>query len=345
MESKFWEDVNEGDELPNLEFGPLTVKTFFLMFAGTRDPNPQHHNRDWNKAMGSRDMFATTPWHQALFARFATDWTGPESDFRATSLSMGTQVCPGDKLEVSGKIAQKYREGDDCRVLIEMLSASQLGIAARATATMAMPSRDGGEVKVLTNVAKTVVEPHPEVPDWAKQHLGKVSPKAGSSAYPVSETQITYWCDMIENGNPLYADGEYARNSRHKGVIAPGPSLMIWTFGRPGQSADMDNPDHKPWPPIQESAAQAGGGYLEPPDCPLVIATNSVQEYGVPLRPGDRLYTTNEFVNCTPLKRTHLGLGYFTTNLSTYYNQKDEIVTSALFTMYRYRLADKEEAS
>jgi len=345
MESKFWEDVNEGDELPNLEFGPLTVKTFMLMFAGTRDPNPQHHNREWNKATGSRDMFATTPWHQALLARFVTDWTGPESDFRATSLSMGTQVCPGDKLAVSGRVAKKYREGDDYRVLIELTESSQLGVAARAAATMAMPSREGGKVKVLRNVGKMVVEPHPEMPDWAKPALGKVSPKSGPNAYPVSEVQIVYWCDMIENDNPLYVDGEYARNSRHKGVIAPPPSLMVWTYPRPGQSPDMDDPDHKPWPPIEPHQAQGGGGFIEPPGAKYVVATNSVQEYGVPLRPGDRLYTTSEFVNCTPLKRTHLGLGYFTTNMSTYYNQRDEIVASALITMYRYGVSEEEVSS
>ena len=119
MESKLWEDINEGDELPELKFGPLTVKSFFLMFAGTRDPNPQHHNSRWNKETGSRDMFATTPWHQALFARFMTDWTGPDSDFRATTLSLGAQVCPGDELIVTGKEARKDRQGEDPRVLDE----------------------------------------------------------------------------------------------------------------------------------------------------------------------------------------------------------------------------------
>jgi len=342
MESKFWEDVSEGEELPDLEFGPLTVKTFALMFAGSRDPNPQHHNRDWNRAVGNRDMFATTPWHQALFARFVTDWTGPESDFRGMTLAMILQVCPGDKLVVSGKVAKKYREGDDYRVLIDMTETSQLGVAARATATMAMPSREGGEVKVLKNISKMVVEPHPEMPEWAKPHLGKVSPKMGPSAYPVSEVQLWYWCEMVENSNPLYTDPEYARTTRHKGIIAPGPSLMVWTFGHPGQRPDVDDPTHKPWPPIKPGEELAGGGHFEPPGVKYTVATNSVHEYGVPLRPGDRLYSTSELVNCSPLKRTHLGLGYFVTNLQTYYNQKDEIVANTLFTLFRYGVSEGE---
>ena len=36
------------------------------------------------------------------------------------------------------------------------------------------------------------------------------------------------------------------------------------------------------------------------------------------------------------LKRTKLGLGYFTTQLSTYYNQHDEIVGTNVFELLRY---------
>ena len=341
MESKLWEDINEGDELPELKFGPLTVKSFFLMFAGTRDPNPQHHNSRWNKETGSRDMFATTPWHQALFARFMTDWTGPDSDFRATTLSMGAQVCPGDELIVTGKVARKYREGDDYRVLVEMTSTTEHG-SSRATATMAMPSREGGEVRVLKDVAKMQVEPHPQMPDWAKPGLGNVSPKSGPQTYPISEAQIMYWCDMVECDNPLYVDSEYARDSRHKGLICPPPSLMVWTFGHPAQNPDMDNPDHEPWPPMEPWQAERRGGLVEPPGATYVLATDSLQEYGVPLRPGDRIYSTSEFVNCSPLKHTHLGWGYFMTNMTTSYNQNDEIVANSLMTLYRYGVSEEE---
>jgi hypothetical protein len=340
MQSKLWEDVNEGDELPDLVFGPMTIKSFMLMFAGTRDPNPQHHNREWNIQAGSRDIFATTPWHQALFARFVTDWSGPDSDFRSTTLGMGIQVCPGDTVTVKGKVAKKYQEAGDYRVLIDITSQTDHGVAARATATLAMPSRKGGDTQVLRSVPKLRVEPHPEMPEWARPHLRQVSPKNGPTAFPVSETQLWYWCEMIENGNPLYTDPEYASGTRHEGIVAPGPSLMVWTFGHASQSPDVDNPEHQPWPPVDPNRSRGGGGYLEPPNAPFVIATNLEQHYGVPMRPGDRFWSTSEFVNCTPEKRTHLGIGYFTTSMTTYYNQNDEIVANHLFTLYRYRRPD-----
>ena len=341
MDSKFWEDVNEGDRLPELEFGPMTVKSFFIMYAGTRDPNPQHHNTRWNRENGSRDMFATTPWHQALFARFVTDWTGPESDFRATNLRMNVQVCPGDKLLLSGQVVKKYQEGDDYRVDVEMASASELGTHSFGSATMAMPSRDSGEVKVLKNVEKLRVEPHPEMPEWAESNLGNVSPRRGPQTYPISETQVMYWCDMVHCANPLYTDTEYARNSRHKGLICPPPSLMVWQFGHPGHSTDQDNPDMF-WPPVEETPAQAAEAAAQPPDGnpTLGLMASSAHEYGVPLRPGDQIFSESEFVNSSPLKKTHLGWGYFMTNMATTYNQRDEIVATTLNTGFRYGVSE-----
>lgn len=45
---------------------------------------------------------------------------------------------------------------------------------------------------------------------------------------------------------------------------------------------------------------------------------------------------TSELLDCSPQKRTKLGPGYFQTNLSTYYNQDDQIVGTNLFTLLRY---------
>ena len=61
-----------------------------------------------------------------------------------------------------------------------------------------------------------------------------------------------------------------------------------------------------------------------------------MQTEGVPVRPGDRISSTDETLNSSPLKETKLGPGYFQTNLQTFYNQKDEILGTNLFTLLRY---------
>ncbi len=343
-ESKLWEEAIRGEALPPLSF-PITVKTLVLGVCGTRDLMPYHHNPVYSKSIGNPDMFVNTMFEQALFARYVTDWSGPEADFRSTSLQMVGQLVPGDVAEIRGRVVRKYWDGSDCIVEIDMTATGARGLAARSSATIAMPSDTYGGVKPKTDLQKPEVPVNRGIPESAQEWLGKESAKQ-AGGYPISEVQIMYWCDMVEDANPLYEAGEYALKSRHKGVIAPPMGLISWMMPRAGRSGvdssapDVDCPDRKPWPPV---AASAGGrpGMYTPPGATDTIATRSVQYYGTPLRPGDRVFSTGELLDCSPLKRTALGPGYFQTNLSTYYNQNDEIVGTNLFTLLRYGVPEE----
>ena len=338
MDSKFWEDVQVGEVLPTLHF-PITIKTLTLAVAGTRDLMPYHHDSAYSKSLGNRDMFVNTMFELALFGRYTTDWCGPESDFRETRLQMLDQLCPGDVAVIEGSVRAKERSGDDYQVKVDLKATNHIGVAARFSATLAMPSRRGGAVVPKLELAKPQVEVHPEIPDFAKAWLGASTPLS-PGAYPVSEAQIMYWCDMVEDANPLYADGEYARNSRHGGIVAPPLGLVTWAASRAGhQGVNRDAPDHgspdrKPWPPKATDAKPRTLG--QPPGTTDTIAQISVQTYGKLLRPGDRVFQTSEVVNCSPQKQTKLGPGYFQTNLVTFYNQKEEIVGTNLFTLLRF---------
>ena len=340
-----WEDVKEGESLPRLHF-PITVKTLILAVCGTRDLMPYHHNSAYSKSLGNRDMFVNTMFEQALFGRFVTDWSGPESDFRATSLQMVGQMVPGDIATLEGRVTRVYRDAGDARVDLELTASTEAGLAARATATLAMPSEETGPVKAITRLDKPSLEPHPEMPDFARAWLGQISPKRWGG-YPVSAVQILYWCDMVEDGNPCYQDEDYAGASRHGGIIAPPMGLISWMSPRAGRAGvnadapDVDAPNRAPWPPRENEAP--AGPRMVPPGTTDVIATRSIQTYGVPLRPGDRVCATAEVINCSPLKRTRLGLGYFQTLLDTYYNQDDEIVGTNVFELLRYGVPEEAE--
>ena len=338
MESKFWEDVEAGETLPVLEF-PITVKTLILAVCGTRDLMPYHHDPEYSKSVGNRDMFVNTMFEQALFGRYATDFAGPESDFRETGLQMLNQLCPGDVARIEGTVTEKLEEGGEKRIKLQISATNHIGIAATGTATLAMPSRADGPVKSIDGMARPAMAVHPKIPDFAKEWLGKESSKS-PGGYPVSEVQVMYWCDMVEDNNPIYSDTDYARKSRHDGMIAPPMGLITWTMARAAQTGvdsdapDANDPTRKPWPPAAPSDGE--GGIPMPPGMTDTIAQGSVQTYGAPVRPGDLIYSTNETLNCSPLKETKLGPGYFQTNLQTFYNQKDEIVGTNLFTLLRY---------
>ena len=333
-----FEDIQEGDELPALHF-PITPKTMVLAVCGTRDLMPYHHNSAYSKSLGNRDMFVNTMFEQALFGRFVIDWLGPESDFRETTLQMVGQIVPGDTAVLEGRVTRLERTDQEARAHIEMTASNDLGIAARASAVMALPSRETGAVTPLTKLEKPAIKPDPEMPDFARGWLGQASePRPGG--YPVSEVQILYWCDMVEDANPLYCDGEYARKSRHQGVIAPPMALITWMSGRAGRSGvnpaapDVDCPERKPWPAPEGETGTAQR--FDPPGVTDTIATRSIQRYGTPLRPGDRVLCSTEIVNCSPRKETRLGPGYFVTMLNTYTNDHNEIVGTNVFELLRY---------
>jgi acyl dehydratase len=262
---------------------------------------------------------------------------------------MVAQIIPGDTAVIEGRVTKKYRDGLDHRVEIELTASNALGVAARSWASLAMPSEAAGEVTPLLELEQPNVIPHSDMPQAARAQLGKRSPRS-PGAYPISEVQIMYWCDMVEDANPLYVEGEYAQKCRHRGVIAPPMGLISWSMGRAGRTGadpdapDVDCPERKPWPPIPEGAPRRTGGFT-PPGATDTIATQSVQSYGKPLRPGDRIYSTTELLDCSPLKKTRLGLGYFQTNLSTYTNQAEEIVGTNIFTLLRYGVPDEAAAS
>ncbi len=109
FQSLKWEDVQEGQELPKLEF-PVTLKTQMMDVAGTRDIYPIHHDRDFAKQAGVRDIFLNTMWYEGFLGRIVSDWAGPESFLRKMSFVMRGNNCPGDLITTRAKVVKKYQQ-------------------------------------------------------------------------------------------------------------------------------------------------------------------------------------------------------------------------------------------
>ena len=118
FENTAWDSVSEGQDLPAMEFGPLTDTTLMRDASGTRDSYPIHHDREFAKKNGARDIFVNTMWYQGLLGRYVTDWGGPESFLRKLGFDMRGTNCPGDLLNVHGTITRKYE--DDGKKLIDL---------------------------------------------------------------------------------------------------------------------------------------------------------------------------------------------------------------------------------
>ena len=138
---RYWEDVNEGDELPKLVMPMTTTRNAYLASA-TRDFSPQHSNRDYARERSkARDVFVNTPFNIGMVSRFMTDWGGPRSIVRKVNISMRGNVCAGDDMIITGQVTKKYRESDEGRVDVEVSIATQDGPVTPSSATVALPTR------------------------------------------------------------------------------------------------------------------------------------------------------------------------------------------------------------
>lgn len=106
-----WHDVKEGDELTSLSF-PITMRTLMIDVAGTRDLYPIHHDREFAKRNGARDIFVNTMFYEGLFGRIATDWAGPEAFLRKLRFAMKGPNCLGDTITSRGWVAKKYLQNE-----------------------------------------------------------------------------------------------------------------------------------------------------------------------------------------------------------------------------------------
>ncbi|NND67271.1 MAG: hypothetical protein HKN19_06780 [Halioglobus sp.] len=152
-----------------------------------------------------------------------------------------------------------------------------------------------------------------------------------------SEYLIRHWLETVEDANPLYLDRDYARSRGFKDVVAQ-PGMVICTLVLPYR-----------WP-MQGFHKTRQLLHFELKDLleqPVGILANYEMQFFRHVEIGDRLSTTGRLVGISPFKRTRLGAGYFTTLETSYYNQRDELVSQAHTNLFSYggKMPEGEEAA
>jgi acyl dehydratase len=134
-----WADVKEGDELTSVTM-EITMRRLMIDVAGTRDLYPIHHDREFAKRNGARDIFVNTMFYEGLFGRIATDWAGPEAFLRKLRFAMKSPNCLGDTITSRGWVTRKYEENGEKLLDLEIHLDNQLGPSATiANLTIQLP--------------------------------------------------------------------------------------------------------------------------------------------------------------------------------------------------------------
>jgi uncharacterized protein len=141
-----------------------------------------------------------------------------------------------------------------------------------------------------------------------------------------SEYLIRHWLETVEDANPLYNDRDYARSRGFKDIIAQ-PGMNICTLVMPYR-----------WPMAEfhKTRQLLHFEVKELLELPVGILANYETFFYRPVEIGDRLSTTGRLVEISDFKRTRLGEGYFTKLETNYYNQRDELVSSAHTNLFSY---------
>jgi acyl dehydratase len=130
----YWEDVAEGERLPSITL-PVTTTLCVIGATSSRDFFPGHHDREFARNQGVRDVYLNTMYLHGLVDRIGSDWAGPDAWLQRRRLDMVVSICAGDVIETEAEVVAKYHEGDRHIVEVNVRLMTQQGVAARAALT------------------------------------------------------------------------------------------------------------------------------------------------------------------------------------------------------------------
>ncbi len=117
---------------------PVTVGRCVLDAATTRDFFPGHHDREYARAQGARDIYLNTMFYHGFVDRVVADWAGSDGVIVRRVLKMLTPACAGDTLTTSATIAAESEVDGRHITDVEVTVYSDTGRTAAASITIAM---------------------------------------------------------------------------------------------------------------------------------------------------------------------------------------------------------------
>ena len=138
---RYWEDVNEGMELPSLVKHPTTRQ--LVKYAGASgDFYEIHYDTAFAQGTGLPGVIIHGALKGAFLGQLVTDWIGEYGSLKRLSCQYRGMDVPGDVLTCKGRVVRKYREGDEplveCNIWLENAKGE---ITTPGTAIVALPSK------------------------------------------------------------------------------------------------------------------------------------------------------------------------------------------------------------
>lgn len=142
-EQLHFEDVAAGQALPEAVY-PLTVYRLVMAAGATRDFNSIHHNSEYARATGAREMYANTSFLLGMWERCVRDWIGTGGTIRSLKgFRMRSFNHVGETVRVLAEVADARVEDGEGVVDIAIRCENSTGVSVGpGTVQVTLPRRE-----------------------------------------------------------------------------------------------------------------------------------------------------------------------------------------------------------
>ena len=136
-ETRRFEDVTVGDELPTLDV-ELSAAVIVGGALASRDFTPVHHSRAAAQAQGMSDVFMNILTTNGYVGRYVTDWAGIDAVVKNVAIKLGAPNVAGDHMKMHGKVVAT--EPADRIVVVQVTGKNAWGNHVEGSVRVALPA-------------------------------------------------------------------------------------------------------------------------------------------------------------------------------------------------------------
>ncbi len=143
-EQVYFEDVNEGDEVPKLVKN-CSTQQLVQWAAGSGDFYQIHYDKDFAQSTGLKDIIVHGALKHAFLGQLLHDWVGGQGRIKKFGCQYRGMDDAKQEIICRGVVTKKYQEGSQNIVELDVWTENPEGKKTTpGEATVTLPSRNGG---------------------------------------------------------------------------------------------------------------------------------------------------------------------------------------------------------
>lgn len=137
----FWDDVQEGQEIPPLRKHPSTQQ-LVQWAAASGDFYQIHYDLDFARSNGLPGLIVQGAFKHAMLGQMLHEWVRYRGSIKRYGVSYRTMDVPGQDLTCRGRVVRKYEKDGENLVDLEIwLENAEAQTTTPGTATVMLPRR------------------------------------------------------------------------------------------------------------------------------------------------------------------------------------------------------------